>query len=199
LFGLKICLSPDIRRTIETDPDVPKWNLIMDCLNTHQSESLVRLVGRCWFTVWKTFRWKLHNSPYLAYSNWKILNSYLYSATPVWLQKKKVWILTWVWREKVVSWNQWNLVLLFCVTLHTESFSIIHRNILRGSIKLRFGSVFWCANYSEEQVVSVARIWKIESCILSTTLIKQWLNLLSGHIRAKFWLFNGLLISAALY
>ncbi len=33
-----------IRRTIETDPDAKKWNLIMDCLNTHQSESLVRLV-----------------------------------------------------------------------------------------------------------------------------------------------------------
>jgi len=33
-----------IRRTIETDPDVPKGNLIVDCLNTHQSESLVRLV-----------------------------------------------------------------------------------------------------------------------------------------------------------
>jgi putative transposase len=34
-----------IRRTIETDPDVRKCNLIMDCLNTHQSESLVRLVA----------------------------------------------------------------------------------------------------------------------------------------------------------
>ena len=34
-----------IRRTIETDPDVPKWNLIMDGLNTHQSESRVRLVA----------------------------------------------------------------------------------------------------------------------------------------------------------
>lgn len=34
-----------IRRTIETDPDVLKWHLIMDCLNTHQSESLVRLVA----------------------------------------------------------------------------------------------------------------------------------------------------------
>jgi len=33
-----------IRRTIETDPDAKKWDLIMDCLNTHQSESLVRLV-----------------------------------------------------------------------------------------------------------------------------------------------------------
>ena len=34
-----------IRRTIETDPDVQKWHLIMDCLNTHQSESLLRLVA----------------------------------------------------------------------------------------------------------------------------------------------------------
>ena len=34
-----------IRRTIETDPDAQKWHLIMDCLNTHQSESLVRLVA----------------------------------------------------------------------------------------------------------------------------------------------------------
>jgi hypothetical protein len=30
---------------IETDPDAQKWHLIMDCLNTHQSESLVRLVA----------------------------------------------------------------------------------------------------------------------------------------------------------
>lgn len=30
---------------IETDPHAPKWHLIMDCLNTHQSESLVRLVA----------------------------------------------------------------------------------------------------------------------------------------------------------
>lgn len=34
-----------IRRTIESDPDAKKWHLIMDCLNTHQSESLVRLVA----------------------------------------------------------------------------------------------------------------------------------------------------------
>ncbi|MHC5717908.1 MAG: transposase [Nostoc sp.] len=34
-----------IRRTIESDPNARKWNLIMDCLNTHQSESLVRLVA----------------------------------------------------------------------------------------------------------------------------------------------------------
>ena len=34
-----------VRRTIETDPDAKKWHLIMDRLNTHQSESLVRLVA----------------------------------------------------------------------------------------------------------------------------------------------------------
>ncbi|WP_410174726.1 transposase [Nostoc commune] len=35
-----------VRRTIETDPDAKKWYLIMDYLNTHQSESLVRLVAQ---------------------------------------------------------------------------------------------------------------------------------------------------------
>lgn len=34
-----------IRRVIESDPTAIKWHLIMDCLNTHQSESLVRLVA----------------------------------------------------------------------------------------------------------------------------------------------------------
>jgi len=36
----------NIRQIIETDPDAKKWHLIMDCLNTHQSESLVRLVAQ---------------------------------------------------------------------------------------------------------------------------------------------------------
>lgn len=36
----------NIHRIIETDPDAKKWHLIMDCLNTHQSESLVRLVAQ---------------------------------------------------------------------------------------------------------------------------------------------------------
>lgn len=36
--------AQNIRKMLESDPDVKKWNLIMDCLNTHQSESLVRLV-----------------------------------------------------------------------------------------------------------------------------------------------------------
>ena len=34
-----------IRSVIESDPNAHKWHLISDCLNTHQSESLVRLVA----------------------------------------------------------------------------------------------------------------------------------------------------------
>ncbi|WP_366931373.1 transposase [Nostoc sp. JL34] len=36
----------NIRRIIESEPDANKWHLIMDCLNIHQSESLVRLVAQ---------------------------------------------------------------------------------------------------------------------------------------------------------
>jgi putative transposase len=35
----------NIRQIIESDPNAKKWHLIMDCLNTHQSESLVLLVA----------------------------------------------------------------------------------------------------------------------------------------------------------
>lgn len=35
----------NIRHLIETDSLAKKWHLIMDCLNTHSSESLVRLVA----------------------------------------------------------------------------------------------------------------------------------------------------------
>lgn len=35
-----------VQQTIETDPKALKWHLIMDCLNTHQSESLVRYVAQ---------------------------------------------------------------------------------------------------------------------------------------------------------
>jgi putative transposase len=34
-----------VQHTVATDPQAPKWHLIMDCLNTHQSESLVRYVA----------------------------------------------------------------------------------------------------------------------------------------------------------
>lgn len=33
-----------VQQTLKTDPEASKWHLIMDCLNTHQSESLVRYV-----------------------------------------------------------------------------------------------------------------------------------------------------------
>ena len=34
-----------MQQTVATDPDATQWHLIMDCLNTHQSESLVRYVA----------------------------------------------------------------------------------------------------------------------------------------------------------
>ncbi|HEY9661514.1 MAG TPA: transposase, partial [Allocoleopsis sp.] len=35
-----------IQQLIATDPTAVKWHLVMDCLNIHQSESLVRLVAQ---------------------------------------------------------------------------------------------------------------------------------------------------------
>ncbi|CAN1213619.1 Tc1-like transposase DDE domain-containing protein [Tumidithrix helvetica PCC 7403] len=35
-----------VQQTLATDPDATKWHLVMDCLNTHQSESLVLLVAQ---------------------------------------------------------------------------------------------------------------------------------------------------------
>lgn len=35
-----------IKQTLATAPDAPKWHLVMDCLNIHQSESLVRFVAQ---------------------------------------------------------------------------------------------------------------------------------------------------------
>ncbi len=35
-----------VRHLIESDPNAIKWHLVMDCLNTHQSESLVRFVAQ---------------------------------------------------------------------------------------------------------------------------------------------------------
>ncbi len=34
-----------IQQTVESEPDTTKWHFIVDCLNTHQSESLVRFVA----------------------------------------------------------------------------------------------------------------------------------------------------------
>ena len=35
-----------VQHTLATDPNATKWHLIMDCLNIHQSESLVRYVAQ---------------------------------------------------------------------------------------------------------------------------------------------------------
>jgi len=40
-----------IARTVDTDPDAPAWHVVVDNLNTHQSETLVRVVAdRCGIT-----------------------------------------------------------------------------------------------------------------------------------------------------
>lgn len=41
----EVDLAVHIRQLIDSDPNATKWHLILDCLNTHQSESLVRLVA----------------------------------------------------------------------------------------------------------------------------------------------------------
>ena len=35
-----------VQQLIATNPNAVKWHLVMDCLNTHQSESLVRFVAQ---------------------------------------------------------------------------------------------------------------------------------------------------------
>ena len=35
-----------LQQLIATDPNAVKWHLVMDCLTTHQSESLVQFVAR---------------------------------------------------------------------------------------------------------------------------------------------------------
>ena len=37
--------SSHVQQTIETDPDAPKWHLIMDCLNTLRVLSALRCAG----------------------------------------------------------------------------------------------------------------------------------------------------------
>jgi putative transposase len=41
----EVDFAAHVRILIESEPDAKKWDLITDCLNTHQSESLVRLVA----------------------------------------------------------------------------------------------------------------------------------------------------------
>jgi len=35
-----------VQQLVATDPNAIKWHLVMDCLNIHQSESLVRFVAQ---------------------------------------------------------------------------------------------------------------------------------------------------------
>jgi len=44
-YRTEVDFAAHVRVLIESEPDAKKWDLITDCLNTHQSESLVRLVA----------------------------------------------------------------------------------------------------------------------------------------------------------
>jgi len=76
---------------------------------------------------------------------------------------------------------------------------VFHPNILLGSIKLKFGLAFWYVSYSSVLVSSAKTTSKPESLISSITLTEQWLNLLSGLIKVRYWQFNGKGIYAVLY
>jgi len=69
-------------------------------------------------------------------------------------------------------------------------------NILLGSIKLKFGLAF-CNVLLRASFISKDDLK--ESLISSITLTEQWLNLLSGLIKVRYWQFNGKGIYAVLY
>jgi len=46
ILALSVDYLSHVQHLIESDPNAIKWHLVMDCLNTHQSESLVRFVAQ---------------------------------------------------------------------------------------------------------------------------------------------------------
>jgi len=154
----EVDFAAHVRVLIESEPDAKKWDLITDCLNTHQSESLVRLVAEIEGLefdlgikgesgILKSMKTR---AAFLSDSSHRVVFHY----TP---------------------------------------------NILLGSIKLKFGLAFWYVSYSSVLVSSAKTTSKPESLISSITLTEQWLNLLSGLIKVRYWQFNGKGIYAVLY
>jgi len=133
---------------VESEPDA-KRDLITDCLNTHQSESLVRLVAEI------------------------------------------------EGLEFDLGIKGESGILKSMKTRAASDQRVVYTpNILLGSIKLKFGLAFWYVSYSSVLVSSAKRP---ESLISSITLTEQWLNLLSGLIKVRYWQFNGKAFDAVLY
>ena len=134
--------------TIETYADkLISVACLNKCLNTHQSESLVRFV---------------------AQTEGLAINLGV---------KGESGILTFVANTSrffVLPQSQ------NCVSLHPQA-------LFKRSIKLRFGSVFWCVSYSDVPISSAKLNWKLAFLTSSITSIALWLNPSNGLIRAKLW------------
>jgi len=89
-FAAHICT------TIKNDPDASKWDFIVDCLNTHQSESLVRLVVELGLEIDLGIKGEssILNSMQTRAAFLSDLHTVLFSYTPLhssWLNQIEIW------------------------------------------------------------------------------------------------------------
>ena len=47
LFDTEADFAAHVQQTVQSAPEVAKWHFVVDNLDTHRSETLVRLVAEC--------------------------------------------------------------------------------------------------------------------------------------------------------